>query len=143
MRTIAAIVALAALCAPVVAGTAAEPERVTVQHCLIGFKRSVPNKTVDRTKADAGALAASILERARAGEDFDALVKEYTDDRYPGTYTLVNEGIARRSAAEFERGAMATSFGDVAFSLAIGEVGLAKYHAAHSPYGWHVIRRLE
>jgi hypothetical protein len=34
-------------------------------------------------------------------------------------------------------------FGDVAFGLAVGEVGLAAYHAATSPYGWHVIKRLE
>ena len=38
---------------------------------------------------------------------------------------------------------MVAAFGDVAFELEVGEVGLAKYHAGNSPYGWHVILRLE
>jgi len=25
----------------------------------------------------------------------------------------------------------------------VGEVGLAKFHPGNSPYGWHVIKRLE
>jgi parvulin-like peptidyl-prolyl isomerase len=41
------------------------------------------------------------------------------------------------------RSQVVAKFGDLAFRLEVGEVGLASYHAALSPYGWHVIKRLE
>lgn len=143
MRPIAILVGLAVSIGSCTAAVAVEPQRLTVQHCLVGFKRSVPNKTLERTKAEAETLAKSILDRALAGEDFDALVKQFTDDAYPGVYVMVNHGVTRRSASEFERAAMAAAFGDVAFTLEVGEVGLAKYHAVRSPYGWHILKRLE
>ena len=136
------VIAVALLVAS--AGWAAEeePDRVTVQHMLIGYKRSVRGKKLDRTKTEARALAESLYERALAGEDFDALVKEYTDDSYPGIYPMTNQGVPRRSDAR-QRSEMAIGFGDVAFSLEIGEVGFCKQHGAKSPYGWHIIKRLE
>lgn len=119
-----------------------EPDVVVVQHILIGFKKSVPNKKLDRTKKEAGALAMELLERAQAGEDFDALVREFTDDSHPGIYKLTNRG-APLMAASRARDDMVPNFGRVAFSLEVGETGLAKYHPGNSPYGWHVIKRLE
>ena len=127
------------------AGRKDEPDQVTVQHILIGFKRVVPNKKLDRTKVEAKALAEELVERARALEDpaeFTALVEEYTDDSSPGIYFLVNDKVPLVSGARARR-AMVAAFGDVAFELEVGEVGLAKYHAGNSPYGWHVILRLE
>jgi hypothetical protein len=147
-RRLPAALALALVVAPIVlprcfAGKrAAEPEVVVVQHLLIGFKRSVEGKKIDRTKQQAEALAAKLLERARAGEDFDALVREFTDDSPPGIFTVTNDGAPRRSGAS-TRDSMVRRFGDVAFALAVGEFGLAAYHPSDSPYGWHVIKRLE
>jgi foldase protein PrsA len=128
--------------APVDAGRKDEPNQVVVQHLLIGFGKKVPNKQLDRSKAEAKALAVELLERAQAGEDFDAMVQEYTDDRYPGIYTMANKG-QPKPADGFTRDQMAPRFGDVAFDLKVGEVGLAIYHPAMSPYGYHVIKRLE
>lgn len=122
-----------------------EPATVTVQHILIGFKRSVPGKKLDRTKDQARALAAELVERARATEDpaeFTTLVAQYTDDAAPGIYLLVNDDRPLTPGGR-KRSDMVPRFGDVAFSLAVGEVGLAEYHAALSPFGWHVIKRLE
>jgi foldase protein PrsA len=119
-----------------------EPDVVVVQHILIGFKKSVPNKKLDRSKKEAQALALELLERAREGEDFDALVKEYTNDRHPGIYKLTNKGAPLMSGAR-SREDMAPNFGRIAFSLEVGSIGLAKYHPGNSPYGWHVIKRLE
>jgi parvulin-like peptidyl-prolyl isomerase len=121
---------------------AKEPDRIVVQHILIGFKDKVPGKELQRTKKAAGALALELFERAQTGEDFDALVKEYTDDRYPGKYQMTNKDVATRTDA-IPRKKMVAKFGDIAFRLDIGEVGLAKYNAMTSPYGYHVIMRLE
>jgi len=127
------------------AGRAAreEPDVVVVQHILIGFEGSVRGKSSERTKKEAKALADELLLRARSGaEDFDALVQRYTDDRHPGIYKLTNRGAPRMNGA-YPRDDMAGRFGDVAFSLAVGEFGLAEYSATASPYGWHLIKRLE
>lgn len=119
-----------------------EPDSVVVQHILVSFKNKVRGKELDRTKKEAQALAEELLARAQAGEEFDALVKEYTDDQHPGIYRLTNRG-APLMQNSHERKSMAVYFGDVSFRLEVDEVGLAKYHPGNSPYGWHVIKRLE
>ncbi len=121
----------------------AEPDHVVVQHCLIAFKRSLPDRGVTRTKKEAEALADEILGKARAGEDFGALVARYSDDRAPGIYKLANRGVPRLAADERDREDMVPEFGDVAFSLEVGEAGLARYSLYRCPYGFHVIKRLE
>ncbi len=133
---------LGALVTPAPAARPEEPEVVVVQHLLIGFKRTLPKKGVTRTKKEAMALAEDLLRRAREGEDFDALVREHTDDSHPGLYTLTNRKAPVR-AGTYKRDDMVPSFGDVAFSLKPGEIGMAKYSASGSPYGWHVIKRIE
>jgi hypothetical protein len=119
-----------------------EPDAVVVQHILVGFKKTVPGKKLDRTKKEAQALAEGLVARATEGEDFDALVEEYTDDSYPGILRLTNRDAPLLPNSR-ERGKMVVSFGDVSFQLQVGEIGLAKYHPGNSPYGWHVIKRLE
>jgi parvulin-like peptidyl-prolyl isomerase len=119
-----------------------EPDLVVVQHILIGFKKSVPEKKLDRTKMQAKALALDLLRRAEEGDDFDALVKEYTDDRYPGMMILTNKNAPRVPQGTL-RSQVVARFGDIAFQLEVGEVGIANYHAALSPYGWHLIKRIE
>ena len=137
---ILAVLLLATL--PMQSAKEGEPEKVVVQHILIGFKRSIPNKKLDRSRAQAKALAQDLLRRAQEGEEFDALVKEYTDDQYPGFMLLTNKD-APRVPNGTQRSQVVPRFGDVAFSLEVGEVEIANYHAALSPYGWHIIKRLE
>jgi hypothetical protein len=122
----------------------AEPDHVTVQHILIAFRGSTPSPKVTRSREDAEKLALKIFERAKAGEDFDAMVKTYTNDTYPGIYKISNANVPPDSARrEFPRGRMAKAFGDVGFGLEIGAVGLASYDPATCPFGWHIIKRLE
>jgi hypothetical protein len=120
-----------------------EPEHVVVQHILIGFQGSVPGKNITRTKEEAEKLANDLLARAKkAGADFGALVKEYTNDAFPGIYGMANNGV-RPGSAETPRGRMVKGFGDVAFSLKVDEVGMASYNPQTSPYGWHIIKRIK
>ena len=141
--------AAAAAAAPAAAGE--QPAHVVVQHILIGFEGSVPGKNITRTKEEARAVAAEVLAKAKKGDDFDALVKQYTDDRAPGIYAMANTDVAiaplkpgtKASGKEFPRGGMVKSFGDVAFSLTVGEIGMAEYDHANSRFGWHIIKRLE
>lgn len=147
MKTITCLVALALATRPALSlpQAAAEPEKVTVQHILIAFKGSLPgDQKVTRSKEDAERLALQVFERAKAGEDFAAMVKMYTNDSYPGIYKMTNKGVtADKSKGEFPRTGMVRSFGDVGFSLEVGGIGLAVYDPATSRYGWHIIKRLE
>jgi hypothetical protein len=126
------------------AQTRPEPDYVTVQHILIGFAGSVPGKDVTRSKLEAQVLAEDILKKAKAGEDFDALVKEFTDDSHPGIYKMANRGIPADMAKNvYSRDGMVAAFGDVGFPLEVGEIGMAAHNPQKSPYGWHIIKRLE
>jgi parvulin-like peptidyl-prolyl isomerase len=118
-----------------------EPQHVRLQHILIGFKGTVPGKDITRSQEEAQELAAQLLDRAKKGEDFDALVKKYTDDQYPGVYALANRMVTP-GEGEFSRDRMIPAFGDVGFPLQIGEIGMAQYDPGRSPYGWHIIKRI-
>ena len=120
------------------------PDRVAVQHILVAFKGSVPEEKIVRTQEEAQVLAMELFERVQKGEDFDALVKKYTDDEYPGIYRMSNFGVEPdKDKKEYSRAGMVRSFGDVSFSLALGGVGLAVYDPQKSKYGWHIIKRIE
>lgn len=80
------------------------------------------------TVAKAKETADSVLERAKAGEDFDALISEYSED--PGSASNPNGYV-------FTDGEMVQEFQDGVDALNPGEIGLVK-----SSYGYHVIQRL-
>jgi len=123
---------------------APEADYITVQHILIGFQGSVPGKPITRTREEAETLAHSLFERAKGGEDFDALVREFTDDQHPGIYKMANFGKpADMSQGVFSRDGMVKGFGDASFPLAVGGIGISEYDPAASKYGWHIIKRIE
>jgi len=154
---ILAIFLLAALSAAVAQSEKAAPEReasgepdhIQVQHILIAYRGSLSGKEISRSREEAKELAHQLFEEAKAGADFDALVKQHTDDSYPGIYGLSNFGVTP-AGPEFPRGRMVAAFGDVGFKLAVGEVGMADWNPAKnaqgrpiSPFGWHIIKRIE
>ncbi len=83
----------------------AEPDRVLLQHVLLSF-RETPVEA-PRTREEAETLAQQVLARARAGEDFSALVRAYSDDApteddpSPGLFLVLNHGA--KDAEEFGR----------------------------------------
>ncbi|MFK7769345.1 MAG: peptidylprolyl isomerase, partial [Mariniblastus sp.] len=76
------------------------------------------------------------------------LVRTHTDDSPPGIYKMANTGFPGNpsrdvSKAVFERGGMVPALGDVGFTLKVGEFGMSQHSADKSPYGWHIIKRVE
>lgn len=122
--------------------TLPSPAHITVQHILIGFSGSVPGKNITRSRDEAKTLAYQILDRAKKGEDFDALVQQYTDDAPPGIYSMANTGVTK-AGDEFQREQMVPAFGNVGFAISVGNIDIADYNPQTSPYGWHVIKRLK
>lgn len=109
-----------------------EPEFVTVQHILISFEgaqRNVAKKP--RTKAEADALVKDLMARIEKGEDFNALVKEFSDDNFapdeetPSIYPMSNIGVRQtaRLRAEFALQPAATAMQqDVAARQRAGQI---------------------
>jgi len=126
-----------------------EPSYITVQHILIAVRGRLPGKRILRTKEEAAKLAGEVLEKAKSGEDFDALVKEYTDDSPPGIYRLANRGQEADpnngdpAQRVMPRGGAVAAFGNVGFALEVGEIGMSELDFQDSPFGWHIIKRLK
>ena len=122
-----------------------QPDHIQVQHVLIGFAGSARPTKAQRTAEEAKKLAYEVLERAKKGEDFDALVKQYTDDSPPGIYAMANNGVAVKPPPprEFPRAGMVAAFGNVGFALQVGEIGIADHDPQTSPFGYHIIKRIQ
>ena len=118
----------------------AQPERIQVQHVLISF-RGTPLPGITRSQEEARTLAYDILNKAKAGANFDDLVKQHTDDSPPGIYAMANRGV-RPNQGEYARDGMVAAFGDVGFTLPVGGYGIADFDQRTSPYGYHVIKRI-
>lgn len=121
-----------------------EPAVVEVKHVLIAFQGS-RQSTATRSREDAEKLAYEILGRAREGEEFDGLMRDFSDDAYSKggkAYTLTNHGVDSEGE-ESARSEMARGFGDVSFRLKVGEIGLALYDPATTPHGFHIIKRVK
>ncbi|MCA8919397.1 MAG: peptidylprolyl isomerase [Planctomycetes bacterium] len=129
-----------------IAEVAARDERkadeIQVQHLLVAHKDAGIGG-VTRTKEEAEQLTAELYEKIRNGADFDALVKESTDDAHPGIYGMTMVGGGDRSRNVYARKGMVAAFGDVGWRLDVGEVGVAPFDSGTSPYGWHIIKRLK
>lgn len=94
---------------------------VRVKHILI--------KTVDlddEQKAEARSRADNVLERAKNGENFEDLVKEYSED-----------GMDPDTGYYFTTGQMVQEFEDKSFDLAEGEIS----DIVESQYGYHIIKK--
>ncbi len=115
---------------------------VEVQHILISFEgRGTPAK---RSKEEAEKLAAGIFAKIQGGTEFDALVKENTDDQWPGIYGMVSEKSKMNQANNIHwRKGMVPAFGNVGWRLKVGEVGVAAFDLDNSPFGWHIVKRLK
>ena len=92
-------------------------------------------KTVDDNKKELEnqdelkAKAAEVASRAKAGEDFDALIKEYNED--PGMESSPDGYV-------FTEGEMVDEFYQGTKALEIGGIS----DPIKSNYGWHIIQRL-
>jgi hypothetical protein len=126
-----------------------QADHIEVQHILIGFKDAVgfagqtlPQGAASRTQDQARTLAYDLYNQAKGGADFDQLVVANTDDSPPGIYGMSNTGI-EPAQGEYPREGMVPAFGNVGFTLEVGEIGVADYDPATSPYGYHIIKRVK
>jgi parvulin-like peptidyl-prolyl isomerase len=105
-----------------------QPEQVRASHILIGTRD--PNTNTELTEEQKKAkrkLAEDLLKRAKAGEDFAKLAKEYSDD--PGSKDKGGE-------YTFPRGQMVPEFEAAAFSLGTNQIS----DIIATQFGYHIIK---
>jgi peptidyl-prolyl cis-trans isomerase D len=110
----------------------AQANRTMVKHVLIGWKDldDPDPRAAQRTRAEADALAVSILDRLRKGEPIEPLMAEYSED--PGSAESGQSYEVTPSAGlvfEFKR---------LGLRLELGEAGMVL-----TQFGWHVMKRVE
>lgn len=98
------------------------------KHILLMTQKDDGSSMSDEEKAKIKEQAEELLKRAESGENFDEMVKEYSED--PGS-TSNPEGYV------FTDGDMVTSFYETTKGLEMNKFGLTE-----SNYGYHIIQRL-
>jgi peptidyl-prolyl cis-trans isomerase C len=105
-----------------------QPEMVRASHVLLSTKDPETNKDLtEEQKAAKHKKAEEVLKRARAGEDFGKLAKEYSED--PGSKDKGGE-------YQFARGQMVPEFESAAFGLKTNQVS----DIVTTQFGYHIIK---
>lgn len=108
------------------------PSEIEASHLLVMYRGSMrAPENITRSKEEAEQRARQALQRARGGEDFAALVREFSDE--PGA------GERGGSLGRFGRGAMVGPFENAAFALQVGALS----DLVETPFGYHVIKRTQ
>ncbi|MBE7037128.1 MAG: hypothetical protein E7403_07540 [Ruminococcaceae bacterium] len=117
-----------------------EKDYVRVKHVLIGntdeeadtseLSEEEATKKAEEYKEKQLKKAEDVLAKAKAGRNFDTLVKDYGED--PGMAEAAN-------GYTFTKGEMVPEFEEASFNLAVDEVS----ELVESSYGWHIIKKYE
>lgn len=104
-----------------------------VKHILIGWNdggEQRDQRAQKRTKKDAEEQVRSLMTQIKAGADFDALMKQWSED--PGS---AGSGRAYAVAPDAQ---LVIEFKQLGLRLKVGEVGVVQ-----SDYGFHIMKRTE
>ncbi len=99
-------------------------EQIKASHILL--------KTEGKNEADVKAKADEILKRVKAGEDFAALAKEYSEDD--------SNKLKGGDLDYFSRGTMVPEFEQAAFAMKPGEIS---NEPVKTSYGFHIIKLVD
>jgi peptidyl-prolyl cis-trans isomerase C len=111
-----------------------EPEKVRVAHVLISTRDAMAQDLPPEQRLEKKKLADRVLQRAKAGENFERLVKEFSEDMISkekgGEYTIIRNPDGRANVLEFEA---------AAFTLNPDQIS----DLVTTRFGYHIIKLLE
>jgi len=109
---------------------------VRVKHVLFMTVDQQSGKALPKEQLDAAkAKADQILAKAKAGEDFDKLVAEFSED--PGSKSQPDGYILGKGFALGSQGGMVPAFETASLALQVGAVS----DIVETNYGYHIIKR--
>jgi parvulin-like peptidyl-prolyl isomerase len=112
------------------------PEMVRVSHILISTQDANGRELSNEGLLEKRRLAEQVMERAKSGENFEKLVKEFSEDENSknkgGEYTFAH-------AKDTPGRAMVPEFEAAAFSLAPNQIS----DLVRTRFGYHIIKLLE
>ncbi len=100
------------------------PEERRARHILVNVAEDASEAAVEAARSK----AADLLARVKAGESFETLASENSDD--------AGSAIDGGDLGFFERGMMVTAFDDVVFEMQVGDVS----ELVRTPFGFHIIK---
>lgn len=103
-------------------------DEVKASHILISTLDENNKPLSEAKKKEAKKKAEDILKKAKSGEEFAALAKEYSDDK--------GSGAQGGDLDYFGKGQMVEPFEKAAFSMKVGEIS----DLVESEYGYHIIK---
>ncbi|MBC2576345.1 foldase [Peptostreptococcus canis] len=103
-------------------------KKLDASHILISLKDETGKPLSEEKQKEAKKKAEDVYKRAKDGEDFAKLAKEFSQD--PGS------GQKGGSLGEFGKGQMVKEFEDAAFALKEGEISAP----VKSEFGYHIIK---
>ena len=103
-------------------------DTVTASHILISTQDDSGNELSDKEKAAAKQKAEEVLQKAKSGEDFAKLAKEYSDDSANAS--------SGGNLGDFTAGEMVEEFSNAAFALDKNEIS----DIVETQYGYHIIK---
>jgi parvulin-like peptidyl-prolyl isomerase len=110
----------------------APEQSIGASHILIQYKGSMrAAPTITRSKDEAKKLATEVMNKAKKGQDFAGLAKQYSDE--PGAKDRAG------ALGKFTKGQMVKPFADAAFAMKPGEIS----NVVETDFGFHVIKRTE
>lgn len=103
-----------------------------VKHILIGWKdiQAKQEAAAKRTKAEAEDIVRKVLEQLKGGADFDAMMKQYSED--PGS---ASSGRSYKVTTDAQ---LVIEFKQLGMRLKVGEVGVVE-----SDFGFHIMKRVD
>lgn len=109
---------------------------VRVKHVLFMTVDQQTGKALPKEQLDAAkSKADQILAKAKAGEDFDKLVAQFSED--PGSKSQPDGYILGKGFALGSQGGMVTEFETASLALQVGAVS----DIVETNYGYHIIKR--
>lgn len=103
-------------------------DKVRASHILISTVDENNKPLSEAKKAEAKKKAEDILKKAKSGEEFANLAKEYSDDK--------GSGAKGGDLDFFEKGAMVPEFEAAAWGLKVGEIS----ELVETQFGYHIIK---